>query len=51
MNKVTTKRPKLHRRPSLNAAILEQTTLTSVLAFFLSVMKDFWHEWGPPTRK
>lgn len=36
---------------SLNAAILEQTTLTSVLAFFLSVMKDFWHEWGPPTRK
>lgn len=36
---------------SLNAAILEQTMLTSVLAFFLSVMKDFWHEWGPPTRK
>lgn len=52
MNKVTTKETKVTQKAvSLNAAILEQTTLTSVLAFFLSVMKDFWHEWGPPTRK
>lgn len=48
----TTKETKVTQKAvSLNAAILEQTTLTSVLAFFLSVMKDFWHEWGPPTRK
>lgn len=55
MNKSDNKETKVTQKAvSLNAVILEHRLTNHAgfsSRFFPSVMKDFWHEWGPPTRK